>query len=97
MPGRAVTTRRIQAGFDIDVYGNIALSELPSSLTVHWAMPLHKISLHSRRKFQPERMMRIRNTHSRGWINVQGYRRRALLRAILRQFDELGVRSAWQR
>ena len=31
LPGHVVTTRRIQAGFDIDVYGDIAMSELGSS------------------------------------------------------------------
>ena len=117
LPGHAVTTRRIQAGFDIDVYGNIAFSELgPSpdrelgyaalqgiasaiadqssdSCSIEVVLFDSTLVLDSRRKFQPEGMLRIRITHSRGLDQPSGVTEESALKAILRQLDELGVSS----
>lgn len=117
LPGRAVTTRRIQAGFDIDVYGDITMSELGSSpdRALSYAalqdiastaadqssescsievIPLDSaLVLDSRRKFQPEGMVRVRITHSRGLDQPSGVSEESAMRAILRQLHELGVSS----
>jgi hypothetical protein len=117
LPGRAVTTRRIQAGFDIDVYGNIASPELgrspdralsyaalqdiaetttgqsSSSCSIEVIPFDSTLILDSRRKFQPEGMLRIRITHSRGLDQPSGVSEESALRAILRQLDDLGVSS----
>jgi hypothetical protein len=117
LPGRAVTTRRILAGFDIDVYGDIAMSELHSSpdRALGYAalqdiasetadqssescsievIPFEStLIIDSRRKFQPEGMLRIRITHSRGLDEPSGGSEESALRAILRQLHELGVSS----
>ena len=117
LPGRAVTTKRIQAGFDIDVYGNIAISELGSSpdralgyaalqgissatadqssesCSIEVIFFDSALILDSRRKFQPEGMLRIRITHSRGLDQPSGASEESALRAILRQLNELGVSS----
>jgi hypothetical protein len=117
LPGRAVTKRRIQAGFDIDVYGDITMSELESSpdralgyaalqdiasATADQSSDSCSIEvipfdstliLDSKRKFQPEGMLRIRITHSRGLDQPSGVSEESTLRAILRQLHELGVSS----
>jgi hypothetical protein len=115
LPGRAVTTRRIHAGFNVDVYGNVAASELGGSpdgalsyavlRDIAETVASHSIDscsievilfnstliLDSRRKFQPEGLMRIRITHSRGLDQPAGEPEESVLKATLAQLDDLGI------
>jgi hypothetical protein len=113
-PNSAVTKQRIQAGFDIDVYGvksglepgpladyalgYAALRELAETVASNTAdfCSIEAISfdstiiLDTRRHFQPEGMIRIRITHTRGINQPAGIAEEKALKEILLHLHDLG-------
>jgi hypothetical protein len=116
-PSGAITKQRIQAGFDIDVYGVksgldpgplsdyaracTALREVAETVTSKAGdscsievIPLAStVIVDTRRHFQPEGMIRIRITHSRGLGQPVGEPEEKALRAIVTQLNDLGISS----
>ena len=116
-PGATAARRRIQAGFDIDVYGITAsLKREPYSDYVLACTALQKVAetvlphtsdrcsievipfpstviLDTRRRLQPEAVVRIRITHSRGLDQPAGASEESALREIEEQLRGLGIKA----
>ena len=115
--GAPATTRRIQAGFDIDVYGikaslepkpssdyvlaYRALQEMVETVLLHTSdhssievIPFFStVILDTRRHLQPEDMLRIRITHTRGLDQPAGASEERALKEIEEQLNVLGVKA----
>ena len=115
--GALATTRRIQAGFDIDVYGikaslepepspdyvlaYRALQRMVETVLLHTSdhssievIPFPStVILDTRRHLQPEDMLRIRITHTRGLDQPAGVSEESALKEIQEQLQALGVKG----
>jgi hypothetical protein len=113
--GAKAASRRIQAGFDIDVYGiKSSLEPEPSPDYVQVYAALHKVAetilshandhcsievipfpstviLDTRRNLQPEDMLSVRITHTRGLDQPAGASEERALKVIEEQLQVLGV------
>jgi hypothetical protein len=115
--GAPAATRRIQAGFDIDVYGikaslepepspdyvlaYAALQKMVETVLLHTSdhcsievIPFPStVILDTRRHLQPEDMLRIRITHTRGLDQPAGASEERALKEIQEQLNVLGVKG----
>jgi hypothetical protein len=113
----AITKQRVQAGFDVDVYGlksglepgplsdyalacaafrevaQTVTSETGDSCSVEVIPFASTVILDTRRRFQPEGMIRIRIGHGRGIAHPAGEPEEKALKAIVTQLNDLGISS----
>jgi len=115
--GAPAATRRIQAGFDIDVYGiksspdpeaspdyvlaYTTLQKMVETVLLHTSdhcsievIPFFStVILDTRRHLQPEDILRIRITHTRGLDQPAGASEERALKQIEEQLNVLGVKA----
>ena len=114
---RSVSTRRIQGGFDIDIYGakikngragssadyELAYAELneifrgrdhmTNSCSIEVIPFYSSVYLDARNNFQPQTVMRLKVSHSRGIDQPAGPAEADTLGKVEKQLQEFGIRS----
>lgn len=116
-PEGPARTQRLQAGFDIDIYGvknglepgplsdyaqaHAALQEVANTVThdtthccsIEVISFASTVIIDTRRHFQPEGVIRIRISHTRGLDQPFGPTEETALKATLVQLHDLGISS----